>query len=45
MEKARYLIDLYALSPGAEDPRRKQLIQNALADFDRLGGSDKITES
>ena len=38
-EKARYLIGLYALSPGAEDPRRKQLIANVLADFDRLGGS------
>jgi hypothetical protein len=38
-EKARYLISLYALSPGAEDPRRKRLIANVLADFDRLGGN------
>jgi hypothetical protein len=38
-EKARYLIQLYSLSPGAEDPRRKMLIANVLADFDRLGGS------
>jgi hypothetical protein len=38
-EKARYLIGLYALSPGAEDPRRKQLIANVLADFDRLDGN------
>lgn len=35
-EKARYLIKLYALCPGAEDPRRKRLIANVLADFDRL---------
>ncbi len=40
-EKARYLISLYALSPGAEDPRRKQLIANVLADFDRLRVSGK----
>ena len=40
-EKARYLIGLYALSPGAEDPRRKTLIANVLADFDRLGGIRK----
>jgi hypothetical protein len=38
-EKARYLIELYALSPGAEDPRRKRLIANVLADFDRLAAS------
>lgn len=40
-EKARYLIGLYALTPGAEDPRRKTLIANVLADFDRLGGIRK----
>lgn len=38
-EKARYLIGLYALTPGAEDPRRKRLIINVLADFDRLRGN------
>jgi hypothetical protein len=40
-EKARYLIGLYALTAGAEDPRRKTLIANVLADFDRLNGIRK----
>jgi hypothetical protein len=37
-EKARYLISLFAATPASSDPRRKILIANVLADFDRLGG-------
>jgi hypothetical protein len=35
-EKARYLLNLFAESLAAEDPRRQQLIMAVLADFDRL---------
>jgi hypothetical protein len=35
-DKARYLIMLFAATSAAEDPRRRQLIANVLADFDRL---------
>jgi hypothetical protein len=37
-DKARYLLQLFAVSPTAEDPRRQKLIQLVLADFDRLLG-------
>jgi len=36
VEKARYLLDLLAKSPVASDPRRRKLIDEVLADFDRL---------
>jgi hypothetical protein len=35
-EKARYLLNLFAASLAAEDPRRQKLIAAVLADFDRL---------
>ena len=35
-EKARYLLNLFAGTPAAEDPRRQKLIAAVLADFDRL---------
>ena len=35
-EKARYLINLLAGTPAAEDHRRKTLIAVVLADFERL---------
>jgi hypothetical protein len=35
-EKARYLISLFALTPAADDPRRKKLIAAVLDDFTRL---------
>lgn len=35
-EKARYLLNLFAASLAAQDPRRQQLIATVLADFDRL---------
>ncbi|MEX2615962.1 MAG: hypothetical protein WD767_07690 [Alphaproteobacteria bacterium] len=34
--KAQYLIQLYAATTEAQEPRRKQLIALALADLDRL---------
>jgi hypothetical protein len=35
-EKARYLLQLFAASPGGLDPRRRRLIDAVLEDFDRL---------
>jgi len=34
--KARYLIQLYAATPDARDPRRQKLIAGVLADLVRL---------
>jgi len=34
--KAQYLINLFATTPEAQDPRRKELIAQALDDFNRL---------
>jgi D-mannonate dehydratase len=34
--KARYLINLYAAMPGAQDQRKQQLVAAVLADFRRL---------
>ena len=35
-EKARYLLNLFARSTDALDPRRQRLIKSLLEDFDRL---------
>ena len=35
-EKARYLLNLFAKTLAAEDPRRQKLIAAVLADFERL---------
>jgi hypothetical protein len=35
-EKARYLLNLFATSLAAEDPRRQKLIAAVLGDFERL---------
>lgn len=40
VEKARYLLTLFAASPDAADPRRQKLITNLLADFDQLLGEE-----
>ncbi len=37
-EKARYLLNLFAASLAAGDPRRLMLIAAVLEDFDRLAG-------
>ena len=38
--KARYLLELFAASAEAQDPRRQRLIASALADFARLAERD-----
>lgn len=37
-DKARYLLNLFAGTLAAQDPRRQQLIAAVLADFGRLSG-------
>jgi len=37
-EKARYLINLFATTAEARDPRRRKLIDGTLADLARLSG-------
>ena len=37
-EKARYLLNLFSATQGAQDPRRQKLIAAVLADFKRLSG-------
>lgn len=39
--KARYLIQIFADTPEAQDPRRKALITHALDDLTRLCGREK----
>jgi hypothetical protein len=36
VEKARYLLSLFAETPAAADPRRQKLIKDLLHDFERL---------
>jgi hypothetical protein len=36
IEKASYLLSLFAETPAADDPRRQKLIRDVLADFERL---------
>jgi hypothetical protein len=38
VEKARYLLGLFAQSVDAADPRRQKLIEQVIADFDHLLG-------
>ena len=37
-EKARYLLNLFATTPLADDPRKQKLIGAVIADFKRLSG-------
>lgn len=39
--KAQYLIQLFAATPEAQDPRYKRLIAHALDDLDRLSSRTK----
>jgi hypothetical protein len=39
-DKARYLLNLFAATLSAKDPRRQQLIAAVLADFKRLMGEN-----
>jgi hypothetical protein len=40
-EKARYLLNLFASSLAAHDPRRQKLIAAVLDDFDRLAREEQ----
>lgn len=39
-EKARYLLNLFAATIAAQDPRRQKLIAAVIADFQRLAGEN-----
>jgi hypothetical protein len=39
-EKARYLVNLFAVTLAAQDPRRQKLIAAVLADFERLSADE-----
>jgi len=39
-EKARYLLNLFAATIAAQDPRRQRLIAAVIADFRRLSGEN-----
>jgi hypothetical protein len=39
-ERARYLLNLFAATQTAQDPRRQKLIAAVIADFKRLSGED-----
>ena len=41
-EKARYLLNLFAATLAAQDPRRQTLIAAVLADFARLSGESSF---
>ena len=43
VEKARYLITLFAATAEAQDPRRRTLIANVFEDFDRLSDTSTIS--
>jgi hypothetical protein len=45
VEKARYLVGLFAGTPEAQDPRRLHLIQTLFDDFDRLLAQGGHTDS
>lgn len=40
--KARYLIELFAATPDAQDPRRQKLIAGALEDLARLSDQNTV---
>jgi hypothetical protein len=40
VEKARYLLGLFAQSTAATDPRRRKLIDRVTAEFDNMLGSE-----
>jgi hypothetical protein len=44
VEKASYLLSLFAETPAGADPRRKSLIRSVMADFDRLLSEAPHTE-
>jgi hypothetical protein len=40
-EKACYLLNLFAVTVAAQDPRRQKLIAAVLSDFERLSGQSQ----
>ena len=40
--KATYLLELFATTPQAQDPRRQRLIASVLEEFARLGGPGAV---
>lgn len=44
-DKARYLLMLFSATSAAQDPRRRKLIANVLADFERLSERDALVEA
>ena len=44
VEKARYLLSLFAETQAAADPRRQKLLQDVIADFERLLGAPDLNE-
>ncbi len=42
-DKARYLLMLFSVTSTAQDPRRRKLIANVLADFERLSAEDAMS--
>ncbi len=42
VEKARYLLNLFAASPSAQDPRRQKMIIAVLEDFEKLAGESEL---
>jgi hypothetical protein len=43
VEKARYLLGIFAQSAAATDPRHRKLIDRVIADFDHLLGGSTVT--
>jgi hypothetical protein len=41
VEKARYLLSLFAETPASADPRRQTIMSDLLADFERLLAEDR----
>ena len=44
VDKARYLLSLFAETQAAADPRRQKLLQDVIADFERLLGAPDLNE-
>ena len=44
-QKAIYLLQLFQMTPQAQDPRRQKLIANVLDDFKRLSGESSDAAS
>lgn len=44
-DKARYLLNLFAVTSAAQDPRRQKLIANVLEDFARLARSGELAKT